>query len=123
MAETPTPSDLQTARTMAERIVAAGEGGVERVILFGSRARGSAHPRSDFDRLVVETRRRPAYPEEERRTDALPELGIWADIRVVSLSSFERTRSVVAYLTNAAATEGLTLFVRDGDERARSAVA
>jgi uncharacterized protein len=123
MTATPTAADLDTAKTMAECIVAAGEGRVERVILFGSRARGTAHARSDFDLLVVETQRQPAYPEEERLTDALAELGIWADIRVVSLASFEKTRSVAGYLSYAAACEGITLFEREGDERGRSAVA
>lgn len=108
---------------MARRIVAAGHGEVERVILFGSRARGEAQPRSDFDLLVVESEWRPAYPEEERLTDALGDLGIWAEIRVVSRRSFDRTREVVGYLSHTAASEGIALYERESDERARSAVA
>ena len=123
MSTIPDPADLDTARSMAERIVEAGEGRVERVILFGSRARGTAHPRSDFDLLVVERDVASAHPEEERLTDGLEELGIWADVRVVSLASFEKTRSVVGYLSCAAAREGITLFERDEDGPARSAVA
>src|SRR5688500_4094293 len=117
MTRTPDPPDLHTARMMAERIVAAGDGQIERVILFGSRARGTAEPRSDFDLLVVETQRRPAFAEEERLTDALEELGIWADLRVVSRTAFERTRSMVGYLSFAAARDGIVLFERDEDGR------
>jgi predicted nucleotidyltransferase len=108
---------------MAERIVATAEGRVERVILFGSRARGTAHERSDYDLLVVESEARAAFPEEERLTDALGDLGIWADVRVVSRDGFERTNRVVGFLSYAAAREGITLFIRGADDRRHSAVA
>ena len=45
--------DLRTARLLALRMVAAGQGRVERVVFYGSRARGTCSPASDWDFIVV----------------------------------------------------------------------
>jgi predicted nucleotidyltransferase len=45
--------DLRTARLLALRMVAAGQGNVERVVFYGSRARGTGSPASDWDFVVV----------------------------------------------------------------------
>lgn len=45
--------DLRIARVLASRMVAAGQGSVERIVFYGSRARGTASPGSDWDFIVV----------------------------------------------------------------------
>ena len=45
--------DLRTARLLASRMVTAGQGNVERVVFYGSRARGTGSPASDWDFIVV----------------------------------------------------------------------
>jgi transcriptional regulator with XRE-family HTH domain len=49
----PASPDLRTARLLALRMVAAGQGCVERVVFYGSRARGTGSPTSDWDFVVV----------------------------------------------------------------------
>jgi predicted nucleotidyltransferase len=49
----PASPDLHTARLLALRMVAAGQGSVERVVFYGSRARGTGSPASDWDFIVV----------------------------------------------------------------------
>ena len=45
--------DLGTARLLASRMAAAGRGIVERIVFYGSRARGTGSPASDWDFIVV----------------------------------------------------------------------
>lgn len=45
--------DLRTARLLAMRMVAAGQGSVERIVFYGSRARGTASLASDWDFVIV----------------------------------------------------------------------
>jgi predicted nucleotidyltransferase len=45
--------DLRTARLLASRMAAAGQGNVERIVFYGSRARGTSSPASDWDFIVV----------------------------------------------------------------------
>jgi predicted nucleotidyltransferase len=48
----------------------------EKVVLFGSRARGDAHPGSDIDLLVI------AESEESRHRRSIPLYGVLSDIFV-----------------------------------------
>lgn len=48
-----TSPDLRTARLLALRMVAAGQGSVERIVFYGSRARGTGSPASDWDFIIV----------------------------------------------------------------------
>jgi len=59
-----------------------------RVILFGSRARGDARPDSDIDFLVIEPIVTQRRLEMVRLSDVLRDLGIHADVLVVSQSDF-----------------------------------
>ena len=45
--------DLRIAQLLASRMAAAGEGNVERIVFYGSRARGTGSPASDWDFIVV----------------------------------------------------------------------
>ncbi len=45
--------DLRTAQLLASRMAAAVDGSVERIVFYGSRARGTGSPASDWDFIVV----------------------------------------------------------------------
>ena len=84
----------------------------ERIILFGSHARGDARPDSDVDLLVV-------MPVEGSRREKAIEIGVALDdihvpkdIIVVTPQSFERRKDIVGTVEWPAAHEGKLLHVR-----------
>ena len=101
---TPTmKTNLDRLRERAEEVVRRGPA-VEAVVLFGSRARGTASPRSDWDVAVIE-RNGKAADATYRLLDDLPGvrlLGIGAD-------EIERHKNTAGALEAALAREGVTL--------------
>ena len=96
--------------TMVARIVDRFD--PERIILFGSHARGDARPDSDVDLLVV-------MPVEGSRREKAIEIGVALDdilvpkdIIVVTPESFERRKNVVGTVEWPAEHEGKLLHVR-----------
>ena len=93
---------------------AAGEVGVEfsRLYLFGSRARGQADAKSDWDILVVvrggleRRRQREIFVRISRR---LAEVRIPADIIIRSEVQFEKARRRVFSIEKVVAREGIQL--------------
>jgi len=84
----------------------------ERIILFGSQARGSADDRSDADFLVITHltgRRRVLMLEMDR---ALRGLGLARDIVVLTPEEFERDREIPGTIARPAAQEGKVLYER-----------
>lgn len=84
----------------------------ERIILFGSRARGAARADSDVDLLVV-----LAENGAKRRTTVeiyrlLAGMGIPKDIVVASLEEIEKYRDVAGTLIRPAVREGRVLYER-----------
>ena len=84
----------------------------ERIILFGSHARGSAGPDSDVDLLVL-----MEVPGSKRRMAA--EIGaalhgfrLPKDIIVTTPSEFEERKGIVGTIERPAAREGRVLYVR-----------
>jgi predicted nucleotidyltransferase len=82
---------------------ACGGDGIRKIILYGSRATGTALPGSDFDVLVVE--RSPVAKREERRRfrEALRDFPHSVDVWVMDEEEFEETKAViggVAYPAN-----------------------
>jgi len=84
----------------------------EQIILFGSYARGEAHPDSDVDLLIV-------MPVEgskrEKRIEirvALHDIPIPMDIIVVTPDEFERRRDIVGTIVRPAVREGKVLYAR-----------
>jgi predicted nucleotidyltransferase len=49
----PATDDVRKASELARRIVAAGRGRVRRVVMIGSRARGTPAKTSDLDLVVI----------------------------------------------------------------------
>ena len=81
------------------------------VYLFGSRARGTSTPDSDFDFLVVV----PADEERplkraQRANRALRGLDISKDIVVTTADRFDRFKGLKASIEYEAATEGRLLY-------------
>ncbi|PIV06953.1 MAG: nucleotidyltransferase domain-containing protein [Syntrophobacterales bacterium CG03_land_8_20_14_0_80_58_14] len=84
----------------------------DRIILFGSQARGIADDRSDVDILVVcpiEKNRRTLMVAMDR---ALKGLGIARDIVVLSPEEFERDRHIPGSIARPAFLEGKILYER-----------
>ena len=87
--------------------------GPQEVILFGSHARGTAGPDSDYDLLVILD---DDAPVELRRLSAgLEARRGWrgaADIVPMTRAGFERRRRVVGTLADIAAHDGRSVYVR-----------
>ena len=97
--------------TMTERIVR--DFHPVQIILFGSQARGDAHPHSDVDLLIV-------FSElaDERKTAvdirrALADLPMAKDILVTTPEELARQRDQVGTILRAAQREGDILYERN----------
>ena len=105
-------TDLEVARGLAGRIVAADRERVRRVVLFGSRARGDARPDSDYDLLVIvralTTSERREY--RHRLYDLFSGNGVAAEPWVISEDEFEESKTVIGGLAYPAWKEGVVLY-------------
>jgi HEPN domain-containing protein/predicted nucleotidyltransferase len=106
------PDFIGVAKPQFERIVEAIRDRVspELILLFGSRARGSAREDSDFDLMLVlgdgndvERHRRDAW-------DALRAIGIGADVLVRSVSDYQRRQHDPGLLDWLVSREGVLLY-------------
>lgn len=86
----------------------------QKIILFGSRARGDAAPDSDADLLVVMHVRGSRRRQAARMEAALAGIGLPKDIIIVTPSEFERLRHVVGGIVYPAVREGRVLYDRAG---------
>ncbi len=106
--------DDELLRRMTAAIVETAD--PERVILFGSRARGDAGAASDIDLVVVEAK--PFGPgrdrgvEETRLWRALAKFHVPKDILVYSLDEVERWRGSLNHVLARALREGKVLYER-----------
>lgn len=89
------------------RLAAAAPGA--QVILFGSHARGEAHPQSDVDFLVVEPDVKDEAGESVRLRRELRGLRLPADIIVVDSRYAEDWANVRGSLVHAALSQGRVL--------------
>jgi predicted nucleotidyltransferase len=84
----------------------------DRIILFGSYARGTAHQDSDADLLIVlplDGSRRQRAVDMER---ALAGLGTPKDLVLATPEELERDRNLPGTLIRSALTEGVVLYER-----------
>lgn len=112
--------ELRVARTLASRMVAAAPGDVLRVVFYGSRARGTASPASDWDFVVVlrdgagdldtleASLRRAALVGEESAEQA-PDLPFRLDIWPVEHAEWESARQLHGHPIRTAEREGKVL--------------
>lgn len=88
----------------------------QQIILFGSRARGEASPRSDVDLLIVEKEpfgpARSRWKESSRVWDLVARFRIPVDILIYSRDEVERWRSSRSHVIGRAAREGRSLYER-----------
>jgi len=116
----PTLPDLNAATDLAQRIVAAGLGRVRRVAMIGSRARGTAHPASDLDLVVlVELPRgstawgpRENLAERDRIQNAVGVPPISTDLSVRTTDRYHEARQVIGGVEHLVDLEGVDLYSR-----------
>ncbi len=95
---------------IVRRMRAAGD--PERIILFGSHARGDARPDSDIDLFIVEESDLPRYRRSPKYYLALAGVFPSKDILVYTPSEVDEWRTVPNALTTVALREGRVLYAR-----------
>jgi len=85
-------------------------GSPEKIVLFGSRARGDADADSDIDLLVVESSSLPRYKRAARYRKAVAGLCIAKDIVVWSPEEIEEWKSVPNAFITSVLREGRVLY-------------
>jgi predicted nucleotidyltransferase len=83
-----------------------------RIILFGSRARGTASTDSDVDLLVVTDRPGSKRQQAVAIDLALADIHVAKDVVVVGTEELERERDVVGTIAYPAWREGIVLYDR-----------
>lgn len=86
----------------------------QRVILFGSRARGDAHPESDLDLLVVAEDARPRAARASELYGVLSDIPIPMDILVYQPSEIIEWSNVPQAFVTTAVREGALLYENHG---------
>ena len=106
-------------RADAGRMLAAHASSPAEVVLFGSRARGSARLDSDLDFLVIEDTVNSKLAEMVRLRDALPPLGVPVDVVVVARQRPPSERSGRAHSCSAPFRRAVSSSSADRQEAAR----
>jgi len=96
--------------TMVRRIVR--EFSPDRVILFGSHARGQAGPDSDVDLLVVMPVRGQKHKKQVQIRVALHDIRVPMDIIVTTPEEFEWRKEIPGTIEYPAVQEGKVLYAR-----------
>lgn len=104
-----TPAVQREIRRMVDRIVRQFH--PERVILFGSHARGEAGPDSDVDLLVVMPFQGLKHRKQVEIRMALQDTRLPVDIIVTSPEDFAWRQKVVGTIEYPAVKEGIVLYV------------
>jgi uncharacterized protein len=95
---------------IVRRIVAVAD--PDRIIVFGSRARGDHRPDSDLDILVIKESAEPRYKRARGLYGALASLPLEVDILVYTLQEVREWSEVSQALVTTAAREGLVVYER-----------
>jgi uncharacterized protein len=89
----------------------------DRIILFGSHARGDARPDSDVDLLIIKDTDQPAYRRSISAYRALSGIGIPKDIIWRTPAEVEDWSQVPTHITTRALKEGKTLYEKRSGSR------
>ena len=84
----------------------------DRIILFGSQARGDAGPDSDVDLLIVMPVKGPKHKKEIEIRVALHDIRVPKDIIVTTPDEFAWRQDVVGTIEYPAVKEGKVLYAR-----------
>ena len=104
--------DDTLVREIVRRIVDTAQ--PEKVILFGSRARGDARPNSDFDLLVIKQSDEPRYRRSAPLYAALADLPVEVEVMVYTPEEVEEWSEVPQAFITTAVREGTTIYERRG---------
>jgi predicted nucleotidyltransferase len=99
-------------RDIVRRIVDAVQ--PEKVILFGSQARGDARQDSDFDVLVIKQSDEPRYRRSAPLYVALADLPVEVEVMVYTPEEVEEWSEVPQAFITTAVREGTTIYERRG---------
>jgi uncharacterized protein len=103
-------TDNELLDTIVERIREAAQ--PDQIILFGSRARGSARANSDYDLLVVKKSDEPRYRRSAPLYTRLADLPAEVDIVVYTPTEIAEWSAVPQALVSIAVREGRLLYER-----------
>jgi predicted nucleotidyltransferase len=84
----------------------------DKIILFGSRARGDARPNSDFDVLVIKESSEPRYRRSVPLYVALADLPAEVEVMVYTPEEIDEWRQVSQAFVTTAVREGTTIYER-----------
>ena len=97
-------------QTIVQRLLAAGQ--PQKIILFGSKARGEAGRDSNYDLLVIENSNQPRYRRAVSYRRALKDLGISKDIVVWTPREIAEWQNVSNAFITTVVREGMVLYER-----------
>lgn len=84
----------------------------DKIVLFGSRSRGDAGQKSDYDLLVVTESSQPRHRRSASAYTAIADLPVEVDIIVYTPSEVEEWRDVPEAFVSTALREGIVLYER-----------
>ncbi|MGA2608555.1 MAG: nucleotidyltransferase domain-containing protein [Terriglobia bacterium] len=84
----------------------------DKIILFGSRARGDARPNSDFDILVIKESSEPRYRRSVPLYVALADVPAEVEVVVYTPEEIDEWRQVSQAFVTTAVREGTTIYER-----------
>jgi len=105
-----TESDQKTAEELCARLLTCRADRIRRIILYGSRARGTASPDSDFDLLVVAAEPVSKREEMQYLRQMVSDLPYAVDVWVMGEREFEETKNVIGGLAYPAHKYGVVLY-------------
>ena len=97
-------------RDIVRRIVQTAQ--PDKIILFGSRARGDARPDSDFDVLVIKESSEPGYRRDAPLYAALAGVPVEVEVLVFTPEEVADWAQVPQAFVTTATREGKTLYER-----------
>ncbi len=103
--------EYQRVSEIVRRVVETAQ--PEKIILFGSWARGDARPGSDFDVLVIQEASEPSYRRDAPLYVALADLPVEVDVLVYTPEEVAEWSQVLQAFVTTAAREGKTVYERN----------